>query len=602
MNRFLPIALLMAFTQVTLAQRARTGRNPQMKCLAVYAKHKLGKSDRYTVHQFATARFLHPNDQYSTLKLTHHTSSKTGEHYLFHQYLSGIRLLDHFVKVNCSKDGVVLSVFHNTYHCKVTPPLHRLNSKTSTTLLLDHFEKAITVNGIDAVYVMIDDQLSAANLIDHTPGNCQHMHSIVQESGVLNHRDMIEYFDGDTLIRVKVFNPDPLTSAGQYYGGGYTDNNDADASTLNNQRVTDTCTGNYSAGNFTLANAFVTIAEHSPPVTTIPTLPVDSFFYMRSESGFEDANAFYHISRIKQHINKLGYNTLVNYQIRVDAHGLNGTDNSTFNSGPNPPELTYGEGGVDDAEDADVIVHEYTHAISHSAAPGTNSGTERQNLEEANCDYIATSYSRNINPFRWQDVYTWDGHNEYWNGRSALTTKSYAAVTFGGNIYEHTDLWCGVLMELWSDLGRDLNDKLLLESMYSYAPGMSMQDAAHLFVLADSTLYGGANYWKICPRFFNRGLLTTCTTLDVKTLGAKETVKLIPNPSTGQTSLLLSLDQNQRVAVEVYASNGQRVHHTTLVVNLGSNKIELATRLPGGIYFVKITTMNSSITRKWIVN
>ena len=48
---------------------------------------------------------------------------------------------------------------------------------------------------------------------------------------------------------------------------------------------------------------------------------------------------------------------MVNYAIDVDCHGFNGGDNSAFNPGTNPPSIVFGQGGVDDAEDADVIIH-----------------------------------------------------------------------------------------------------------------------------------------------------------------------------------------------------------------------------------------------------
>jgi hypothetical protein len=71
-------------------------------------------------------------------------------------------------------------------------------------------------------------------------------------------------------------------------------------------------------------------------------------------------------------------------------------------------------------------------------------------------DYFASSYSRNLNYFNWQKVFSWDGHNEFWNGRSAVNTemKMYPNVTFSG-IYEHTDLFVDPLMRLWINHGSE---------------------------------------------------------------------------------------------------------------------------------------------------
>ena len=60
--------------------------------------------------------------------------------------------------------------------------------------------------------------------------------------------------------------------------------------------------------------------------------------------------------------------------VHFDPHGFDGADNSQFSSaGEN---LTFGQGGVDDAQDADVIIHELGHGIHDFITNGNLSQTE----------------------------------------------------------------------------------------------------------------------------------------------------------------------------------------------------------------------------------
>ena len=81
-----------------------------------------------------------------------------------------------------------------------------------------------------------------------------------------------------------------------------------------------------------------------------------------------------------------------------------------------PTLHAFGEGGVDDAEDGDVIIHELGHAISHMRA-NSNSGTERSTYDEALGDYFAERYGRLLG-ITSNRVFDWDGNNTFWSGRS----------------------------------------------------------------------------------------------------------------------------------------------------------------------------------------
>ena len=54
--------------------------------------------------------------------------------------------------------------------------------------------------------------------------------------------------------------------------------------------------------------------------------------------------------------------------IKVNVNGRIDEDNSFYS--PGTKALTFGRGGVDDAEDAEIILHEYGHSIQDNQVPG----------------------------------------------------------------------------------------------------------------------------------------------------------------------------------------------------------------------------------------
>ena len=71
-------------------------------------------------------------------------------------------------------------------------------------------------------------------------------------------------------------------------------------------------------------------------------------------------------------------------ELRIDQFG---GDNSFFRE--DKANITLGKGGVDDAEDAEVIVHEYGHSVQDGQVPGFGTNLESGAIGEAFGDYLA---------------------------------------------------------------------------------------------------------------------------------------------------------------------------------------------------------------------
>jgi hypothetical protein len=310
----------------------------------------------------------------------------------------------------------------------------------------------------------------------------------------------------DTVVNARIFNPDPITTLGLIYGGVYVDSADRHLDWMlpTYNQVTLPVTFDNLNNTFYLENSLVKVDEFESPVIDPVTSLSDQFLFYRNQSGFEDCNAVYHITKFHDYISSIGYDTLMKLQLLIDTHGQFGGDNSVFNRNGGNPTISFGTGGVDDAEDADVIIHEYCHGISWSANDNANFTFERSGLDEGLADYFATSYSRAINPYSWQRMFTWDGHNEFWSGRRANSFASYPST---GNIYAVGEIWNGAMSAIWTDLGNIVTDKLMLESLHFFTDQTTLPEAAMYLLQADSILFNGVHVPIICSHFQHRNLL-----------------------------------------------------------------------------------------------
>ena len=114
--------------------------------------------------------------------------------------------------------------------------------------------------------------------------------------------------------------------------------------------------------------------------------PDGTFDYNRHDDRFEQVMAYYWVTAAQKYIQSLGFGSTYP-GINKDAQAVRinqwGVDNSFATDHPKD-EMRFGKGGVDDAEDAEVILHEYGHQIHFSQSAtffdGGDSGADQRGL------------------------------------------------------------------------------------------------------------------------------------------------------------------------------------------------------------------------------
>jgi zinc metalloprotease ZmpB len=132
--------------------------------------------------------------------------------------------------------------------------------------------------------------------------------------------------------------------------------------------------------------------------------------YFRDQGQFEQVMAFYWITEAQKYLQSLGFTgsrAILDEGIDVRINQW-GQDNSFF--WDKHHVLRFGKGDVDDAEDAEVILHEYGHAIQGDQVPGFGPNPDGGAIGEAFGDYFAVSFgnAHTGNTFEPACVADWD--------------------------------------------------------------------------------------------------------------------------------------------------------------------------------------------------
>lgn len=544
------------------------------------------------------------NDEVS-VELIAQTKSTVSEHYLFRQMYRGYEVFNGDIKLNMDLKGTIRSVFDNSYNTTNWDG-NALTTEATALAQYDITEALKAKLGFpnaeletEVVFAEVYGKAFALKKVTLTD-NETHAYRLYLVDAMLNviyQHDLNSYGGAPANATAEVFFPDPVTSAGVNYGAPYVDNFGNDVGVLNNERVSVVIEVDFDTTYYNLANDYVYIDEFSAPTTIAAKTISPTFDFTRGDERFEDVNAYYHLTRYNNYIRDSLGMILGDFQIRYDAHALNGSDNSMYSRSGGIPSLFFGDGGVDDAEDADVIVHEYGHGLSDQAAPSTNFGNERTAIDEGVGDYICSSYSRAITEFRWDDVFTWDGHNEYWSGRSSSVTTCYDPDNLSSSIHTNGQMWSSALMQIWSAIGKINSDKLALQALYNFSSRMTFTDAALAYEEADSLLFGGANYNVIHPIFVSFCFFPG--EVGINEISAQKPVVTITNTDgfAFRNEALMIVSDKPIQGVELYDLTGRLVDEQT-VNNQQVTNYNVQTR--PGVYIINIITDSGSSSHKLV--
>jgi len=224
-----------------------------------------------------------------------------------------------------------------------------------------------------------------------------------------------------------------------------------------------------------------------------------NFNYQRNNNKFEEVVVYYSMTEFQNYLQTIGHNNANNRQQKVDVNGSS-SDNSWFSTGSR--EITFGYGGVDDGEDADIIIHEYGHAL-HYDVQGSIGNGQNGAMSEGYGDYFAASFYDDALVGEWDAVSYTNGPYHYL--RRVDGNKHYPN-NLVNQVHSDGEIWSAGLWDFRMSVGREIADNIIVEAMSLQSSNTNMASAANMLLTAEQQLYGGKYapflHWSMSRRGF----------------------------------------------------------------------------------------------------
>ncbi len=241
----------------------------------------------------------------------------------------------------------------------------------------------------------------------------------------------------------------------------------------------------------------------------------NEFFYTRSQDEFEQVMAYFWVTESQKYIQSLGFGTRfrpVNMEpqrLRINQWGADNSFATTHKD-----EIRLGKGGVDDAEDGEVITHEYGHAIHFSQ--NFDFAGEGGAISEGFGDYWAVTTTQVVRQKLGLPPLADPACVADWDSTSYTATAPHCLRRVDGNLHYpeslrgevHADgrIWSRALWDIRNAIGNVKADTAIIEGQFDF-PGTTMSDLATSIVATAQDLYGNATANKVRAAFVDRGIL-----------------------------------------------------------------------------------------------
>lgn len=427
------------------------------------------------------------------LSVTRQTESLIGAQFVFEQRHHGIPVYDGQIKVLFDGEGRIRAV-NNSYVplTGIVDPTPLVSSGQAVEAGRIHLEKNQTQGLLDeeipapianlVVYAEDGTPTLAWEVIHHTWGPTWHVFIDAKTGHVLKPAQDLNRYATPIRGLGQVFVTNAIVATGD---PSLRDNKDAASAVPSSAYKTVVLERLLGTGY--LEGAYASSSASKKRVYS----PTHQFLFDRSSNGFSETMGYYFLDFAQQRIQALGFTDAKSINARQQAFSIDRSpkDNSFYS--PSSRDITFGTGGVDDAEDAEMIWHEYGHSIQDYLVDRFGTTAESGAMGEGFGDYWSGTLGEQYNTISLNGVpekvclAEWDS-TTYRTGtptclRRLDGTKHYPE-DMVGEVHDDGEMWSSVLWLIRAALGADRADRVILQHHILLPKDATFNMAGHALI------------------------------------------------------------------------------------------------------------------------
>jgi Zn-dependent metalloprotease len=243
------------------------------------------------------------------------------------------------------------------------------------------------------------------------------------------------------------------------------------------------------------------------------TSPTATYRYNRHADKFEQVMAYYALDSEQAYLQSLGF-TDANAESQKIGTDTFSADNSFYI--PGIDRIETGTGGVYDAEDPEVVWHEYGHALQDDQVPDWGLRYQGAAMGEGFGDYMGVTMSQAFGDDTQKTpaacVMDWDATSYTRGTRPHCLRRTDTDKVWPDDRDQFHDphgdgeIWAAALWDMNQQLGRDEATTIIVEAQFWMTPKIGFYGAAEQAVEVANLLYPG-DVTTVAQAFSSRGLL-----------------------------------------------------------------------------------------------